>query len=101
MPESKFNHPHGTNECLNYQNPSNVTQRVQDFTDDVTVTLRNPQKIHNPTDTACTVFVQLRYDDSYTPVYLIAGGSDVCDVISIGKSSRGTTASDLIVRGVD
>lgn len=100
MPSGRFEHVISEHESMMYQNPSNVTQRVQTFIDDVTVTLNNPQRIHNPTDTACTVFVKLRYDDDYTPTYLIAGGSDVCDVISIGKTSRGTTATDLIVRGV-
>ncbi len=89
----------GADECLNYQNPSNESQKITDFTSSVTVTLKNAHKIGNETNTAGFVFAKIGEESEFNPYYLVAGGEKELDVRVIGSSAVGTTVTTVVIRG--
>jgi hypothetical protein len=101
MPQKYFNNPMTMEECLNYGIASCKQQSITSFTSDVTVTLRNPHRVTNNTNTASAIAIKMRYDSGLVVRYFAANQQLVCDPILIGSSSNGTTCTNVVVDGVD
>jgi len=101
MSQKYFGHPIPWEECLNYSSHSNVQQNILSFASDITVTLRNPQRVINNTGTASNIAIQMRYDTAPVVRYFPAGGQLFCDPVMIGSSARGTTCTNVVIDGVD
>jgi len=87
----------GDTEILNFIRASRVTQEITDFTSDVAVTLRNPHKICNSTDTAGLIYIKLVGDDAFYPEYFAAGQEKTLAVAEVGSS---TAVTKVLIRGV-
>lgn len=87
-------------ECLNLKRPVNTTQEITDFTSNTQVTLNNPTKVRNATNTAGNVAIRFSAETTYRTIYLAAGGEIECDAYYIGSSGNGTTITKILVLGV-
>lgn len=101
MPANVFQNSASDNDCLNYIRPSSKTERVTSFATAHTVALANPQRVINNRSTDAVIAIKLRGDATFFPYAFAGFGQLTCDVVAIGSTGDGTTATDVIVNGID
>jgi hypothetical protein len=88
-------------ESSQFQNASDIEQEITiHATNDTDVTLQNPHIVENGDSSEATIAVKLAEMDTFVNHYFAAGQEKVMKVASIGSTSRGSTGTKVIIRGV-
>ncbi len=95
-----YQDPKSGDDSLMLNRPTDITQTIASFGSNVTVTLVNPITVENATDTAANIAFQCAGDSALHVSHFLPGQAKRIAAATIGSSGNGTTATKVIIRGI-